>query len=574
MFSRGDPSLSVVAERLKLAGMLGRRGLRRALRIAAEPLRPLAAVRAKAPQRLSIAPQDIRTVDPTIATEIYSGYFAFGGKIVNAGAASPFQLEAPSKSWARALGGFGWLKHLRAADTPLARANARALVEDFLRLRGRPNADDPMWEPRVVSRRILAFLSQSPMILEDAEPDFYRRFMVHFARARAVLLRALAEEAQGEWRLFAAIALAQLAVCSDADQRTQRAATQLLARELSRQLMADGGHIGRNPQTLVDLLLELLPLRQAYAARGTQMPAALLNAIDRMMPMLRLVRHGDGALALFNGMSVTQPELIATLLTYDDVRGRALLNAPYSGYQRVEARGSALIVDTGRPPPPAFSKDAHAGCLAFEFSFGGERVIVNCGAPGPNRAGAREIARTSAAHSTLIIDDTSSCRFSSSAGLDRFFEGQILSGPTRVEVARSNNADGERLALSHDGYGARFGCVHARMLTLAPDGARLSGEDSLLRMQQPGTAAAHRFALRFHLHPSVNAALVWDGQGVVLDLPSGERFTFDAGGREVRVEDSIFFAAPNGPRNSRQIVIDGRIEGDVTIGWTLARVVE
>jgi uncharacterized heparinase superfamily protein len=304
------------------------------------------------------------------------------------------------------------------------------------------------------------------------------------------------------------------------------------------------------------------------------MPAALLNAIDRMMPMLRLLRHGDGSLALFNGMSVTQPELIATLLTYDDIRGRALLNAPYSGYQRTETRAGALIVDTGRPPPPAFSKEAHAGCLAFEFSFGGERIIVNCGAPGPNRAAAREMARTTAAHSTLVVDDTSSCRFSSTAGLDRFFEGQILSGPTRVEVARSNNADGERLALSHDGYASRFGFVHARALTLAPDGARLLGEDSLLRNQQAGTASAHRFALRFHLHPSVTAALIWEGQGVVLDTPGGERFTFDAGGRDVSLEDSIFFAAPNGPRNSRQIVIEGRIEGDMRITWTLARVLD
>jgi uncharacterized heparinase superfamily protein len=212
--------------------------------------------------------------------------------------------------------------------------------------------------------------------------------------------------------------------------------------------------------------------------------------------------------------------------------------------------------------------------LAFEFSFGGERIIVNCGAPGPNRAAAREMARTSAAHSTLVVDDTSSCRFSSSAGLDRFFQGQILSGPTRVEVARGNTADGERLALSHDGYASRFGFIHARALTLASGGARIAGEDSLLRTQQAGTASAYGFALRFHLHPSVNAALIWDGQGVVMDLPSGERFTFDAGGREVLLEDSIFFAAPNGPRNSRQIVIDGRIEGDVTIGWTLARVVE
>jgi uncharacterized heparinase superfamily protein len=554
--------------------LLGRRGLRRALRVLAEPLRPLARLRAKAPQRLLIAPQDIRTVDPTIAAEIEAGYFAFGGKIVNAGGVSPFQIEAPSQSWGRALGGFGWLKHLRAADTPVARGHARVLVSDFLKLRGRPAAGDPMWEPRVVSRRILAFLSQSPMILEGTEPDFYRRFMNHFARAKMHLARALAEDAHGEWRLFAAIALAQLAACSDADQRSQRATTQLLARELSRQLMADGGHIGRNPQTLVDLLLELLPLRQAYAARGTQMPAALLNSIDRMIPMLRLLRHGDGSLALFNGMSVTQPELIATLLTYDDVRGRALLNAPYSGYQRIEARDCALVVDTGRAPPRAYSGDAHAGCLSFEFSCRADRIIVNCGAPGPNRDAAREIARTSAAHSTLIIDDTSSCRFSSSAGLDRFFRGQILSGPTRVEVARSNTGEGERLALSHDGYASRFGLIHARNLTLSRDGMRLLGEDSLMRSQQGGTAAAHRYALRFHLHPGVAAALIWEGQGVVLDLAGGERFTFEAGGREILLEDSIFFAAPNGPRNSRQIVIEGRVEGDVSISWTLARVLD
>jgi uncharacterized heparinase superfamily protein len=554
--------------------MLGRWGLRRALRIGAEPFRPLAGLRARTPQRLMIAPQDIRTVDPTIASEIQDGYFAFGGKIVNAGALSPFEIEPPSTSWARALGGFGWLKHLRAADTQLARGTARALVADFLRLRGRPAADDPMWEPRVVSRRILAFLSQSPMLLESAEPDFYRRLMTHFARARSHLMRALAEGAQGEWRLFAAIALAELAVCSDADQRTARAATHLLTRELSRQLLADGGHIARNPQTIIDLLLELLPLRQAYAARGTQMPTVLINAIDRIVPMLRLFRHGDGSLALFNGMSVTQPELVATLLTYDDARGRALLNAPYSGYQRMEAARCAVIVDAGCPPPPAYSSEAHAGCLSFEFSFNDDRIIVNCGAPGPNRQAAREMARTTAAHSTLIVDDTSSCRFSTQAGLDRFFQGQILSGPTRVEVVRSNGADGEQLALSHDGYASRFGLIHARNLTLAPDGSCLAGEDRLMRAQQAGSAGGNRFALRFHLHPAVTAASIWEGQGVVLDLPSGERFTFDAGGREVALEESIFFAAPNGPRATRQMVVAGRIEGDVTIGWTLARVAD
>ncbi len=87
--------------------------------------------------------------------------------------------------------------------------------------------------------------------------------------------------------------------------RHQRSAMRRLADELDRQILPDGGHISRNPGTLIDLLIDLLPLRQAFAARNIAPPPALLNAIDRMMPMLRFFRHGDGSFALFNGMGPT-----------------------------------------------------------------------------------------------------------------------------------------------------------------------------------------------------------------------------------------------------------------------------
>ena len=70
-------------------------------------------------------------------------------------------------------------------------------------------------------------------------------------------------------------------------------------------MLPDGGHASRNPGALIELLLDLLPLRQAFAARNVPPPAALNNAIDRMMPMLRFFRHGDGNFALFNGMGPT-----------------------------------------------------------------------------------------------------------------------------------------------------------------------------------------------------------------------------------------------------------------------------
>jgi len=80
------------------------------------------------------------------------------------------------------------------------------------------------------------------------------------------------------------------------------------------------------------LLIDLLPLRQTFAARNVAPPPSLLNAIDRMMPMLRFFRHGDGSFALFNGMSSAPSDLLATLLAYDDSHGTPMANMPHTGF--------------------------------------------------------------------------------------------------------------------------------------------------------------------------------------------------------------------------------------------------
>src|SRR5919112_2337982 len=84
--------------------------------------------RAPAPERLLLAPQDLRTSDPTVASDIYAGLFVFAGRALTTGGRSPFEFAPPLRAWGEALYGFGWLRHLGAADTALARANARALV--------------------------------------------------------------------------------------------------------------------------------------------------------------------------------------------------------------------------------------------------------------------------------------------------------------------------------------------------------------------------------------------------------------------------------------------------------------
>ena len=391
-----------IADRTRLAAFAARRAFSTSMgRLNAHPMLRWRFTPAIA-DRLLIAPQDLRTADPTRASEIYAGRFAFAGKVVICDGRSPFEIEPPSQEWSDQLLGFGWLRHLRAADSSITRANARALVGEWISLQGSFDTNDS-WRPDLVARRIISWLCQAPLVLHDADMKFYRRFLRNLTRQVRYLQRAVNATRDGVPRLQAVMALTYAALCMQGQSRMLKSVTNKLSNELGRQVLPDGGHASRNPGALIELLLDLLPLRQAFAARNVPPPAALNNAIDRMMPMLRFFRHGDGNFALFNGMGSTRSELVSTVLAYDDARGAPVANAPHSGYQRVQAADALLIVDAGPPPPLAMSNEAHAGCLSFELSSRNHRIVVNCGLPATSRETWRHVARATAAHSTVTL---------------------------------------------------------------------------------------------------------------------------------------------------------------------------
>jgi uncharacterized heparinase superfamily protein len=560
-----------IADRTRLAAFAARRAFSTGMgRFNAHPMLRWRFTSAIA-DRLLIAPQDLRTADPTRASEIYSGRFAFAGKVVICDGRSPFEIEPPSEEWSEQLLGFGWLRHLRAADSSITRANARALVGEWIALQG---AFDTLegWRPDIVARRIISWLCQAPLVLHDADMKFYRRFLRNLTRQVRYLQRTVNATRDGLPRMQAVIALTYAALCMQGQARLLKSITRKLSDELGRQVLPDGGHASRNPGALVELLLDLLPLRQAFAARNVPPPPALNNAIDRMMPMLRFFRHGDGNFALFNGMGPTRTELVSTVLAYDDARGNPVANAPHSGYQRVQAADALLIVDAGPPPPLAMSAEAHAGCLSFELSARNHRIVVNCGLPAVSRSTWRHVARATAAHSTVTFNDTSSCRFMTSESLKSLLGVPILSGPTDVQVARQERDGGVMLRLSHDGYLDRFGVVHHRSLRLSADGKRLDGEDTFAGAhgEALSTRRGDAFAVRFHLHPTLKASRHSDGHGALLVLPNKEVWTFDAYEEKVELEESVYLAGPDGPRRAVQIVIHGRARDVPRVHWTFA----
>ncbi|TBW40068.1 heparinase [Siculibacillus lacustris] len=540
--------------------LVGRRIARRLVVPVVRGVRATRALFEPAADRLAIAPQDLRTADATVAADIYAGVFVFSGRIVDCRGRSPFESVAPNREWARVLHGFGWLRHLRAADTALARSNARILVDDWLRIAEHaPIA----WEPEVVARRTMAWLAQSPMILADADQGFYHRFLTGLTRQFRWLRIRMGEEPAGLPRLRVVIAVLTAALAVDGFRRWVRPSLRRLDEELKRQILPDGGHVGRNPLAVLEILIDLLPIRQALAARGFPVSAVMMGAIDRMMPMVRFFRHTDGTVALFNGASSTPTDLVATVLAYDDGQGRPHGNAPHAGYQRLEAGRVVVIVDCGPPPPPELARSAHAGTLAFELSSGPDRFVVNCGAPLRPTGDWARVARSTAAHSTLIVEDHASSLIREIRGAAAL--GTVLvRGPTRVGVARDETADRVSVVADHDGYVRDFGVIHERILTLATDGSRLDGRDAVHPVAARDGAVA--FVLRFHLHPAVKVARLAGG-AVVLVGHGGEAWEFHCDEVEPTVEDSVHLADPHGIRRTSQIVVTVAADGPRELSW-------
>jgi uncharacterized heparinase superfamily protein len=526
-------------------------------------------------EQLLLAPQELRTADPSFATEIYNGHFGLAGKLAEIGAQSPFEIRPPSANWARELYGFSWLRHLRAADSELSREQAKALVHDFIRLQRQLHG--LAWQPEIVARRVISWLSNSVLVLDVGEPEAYSSFLRALTAQLRYLSASYRDTPDGVPRLLTLMALLYAGLCVAEQQAVVDRYTRPLCKELKRQILPDGGHISRNPEALIELLLDLLPLRQCFVARDQPPPKELTDAIDRIMPMLRFFRLGDGTMTRFNGAGPTPTDALATVLAYDDIEGAPVRTAANSGYVRVEAGSTLIICDMGPPPVASLSSGAHAGFLSFEMSSGDAPMIINCGAPSADHDAWRLFARTTPAHSTLSFEDDSLAEFSGAAanGTEPPADATLV-GPVNPQSAFSDQGDNLRIKGSHDGYFARYGVTHARQILIAPSGNLVSAEDKLSAprgLKSPEGLIAGAYAIRFHLHPSVKAQVTGDGSTVTLILRNGETWRISSNAEETAIEESVLLADPRGPQPTSQVVLSGMMgeSKEVRTVWNIER---
>jgi uncharacterized heparinase superfamily protein len=522
------------------------------------------------PSRVDLTLPDIRPADAFIADQIYSGTFPLAGRILHTEGHSPFILKMPSPRFARELHSFRWLRHLRARATELASTNARTLVMQWLDQQSQLDAGI-LWSEAIAPRRLIAWLQHSSMILQGADAAFYKRFLKALAAHTRFISSTIPTIKLSENRLRAEIAMVFARLALPSGEASVARSLRRLALNLDRDVLADGGHISRNPEVLLELLADLAPLRMVLGSEGIQTPQALLSAIDRMFTALRFFRHSDGELALFNGVGAVVPDRLSSLLRHDDTGTAAPQHLPQTGFERLMMGGTIVIADTGKVPWARENITSHAGTLAFEMSSGRHRYIVNAGVDTLGPEIYQQISQQTVAHSTLSLDDMSSSVFTGNERLKKLLGSALVRGPSDVSVSRKDRPGAQSFLASHNGYAPKFGLIHEREVTLSDDGSIISGIDRLLPSSSKSRKTKEaKVAVRFHLHPDIHVLVNGSGQ-LMLMADSDDSWAFSAEGVTPRLIETFFFAKVSGPQKSKAITLEFLSTERPEVRWTLSR---
>lgn len=518
---------------------------------------------------VALAP-DRRRPDPSSGKHVLAGVFSLGGLYYDLGVTDPFTAMGESEVGAELLHSFRWLRHLACLQNDVASQTALDLVNIWIDGFGN-KLGASSYAPITIAQRMTAWFQNAGTILQNADITFERKFIRTLVEDLQTLRSEVGTMPASMDRLHARIAIANACLALDLSLTRRNAAFTRLVDDCNQQILPDGGHISRNPEELIALMIGLAAFVENCSTLGVAPPTQLIHTMDRIVPTLSMFIHADGELAGFNGVAYVAPDDLALALRIHETIKRPTLHAPQSGYERMAIGRTTIIADVGNPPPMEISQSAHAGTLAFEMSSGRHRYIVNAGVDRFGPAEYRDISRQTAAHSTATINGQSSSIFSNSDRLTQWLGTSLTIGPSKSRSERNDTETSQSFRAAHNGYVSRFGLIHERLMSLSDEGNLIEGTDRLFTPSgKMTTKEGLDVTIRFHLHPAIHPIL--DGEGnIMLTADRDDSWVFECPEATAEIIQSVYFSDLGGLRKTQSIAIKMDPSRTPELSWSLRR---
>jgi len=420
------------------------------------------------------------------------------------------------------------------------------------------------WNIDILSKRVIAWISSSKLTFEDGDETYKKKFNDIIKKQINHLINEIDKSEWVDDKMIGCSAIILAGLSYQDKSRYLSFGLNLLKKINKFSFDAYGFPKSRSIKQLYFYLKYFILIREWLKESQTDIPEYINESIYYLGQAYSLIWQKLKQNISFNG---NQESNNIEFDKYLERLGYKFKNEnnESGGYAILKNKKISIAMDVGQSPEKKFSKNYQSGALSFEILSGEEKIICNSGYFENHKHQLNNVSKSTATHSTLIIDNSSSCRLKKQK--DR--ESTVEQGLKIIKKSIIFQKNYWSINCAHDGYIKKYGVIHDRQIEFYPENNKFIGNDKLIKKKNFKSSI---FQIRFHLKPNIKVMKTQDGKSILIEAnKEGWKFTCD--NHEVDIEKGLYFGKKNSYIENQNIFISGMTQNqNQTIKWELVKI--
>ncbi len=455
------------------------------------------------------------------------------------------------------LNNFFWFFSL---DLKSSKKTTQSVIKNWIKDNGRYNKNS--WEFDITSKRIIAWLSNHQLTYQNSDNEYRLMFDHMIQKQTNHLLNEIKSSDEFKNKLIGCSAIILTGLAYKNEKNYLENGLSVLKNLIKSSIDNQGFTKSRNIKQLVFYLKYFIIIREWFKESQNVVPEYIDETIFYLGSSYAFVWKNIGTDIFFNGNYNSENNDFDQYLKRFSYTFKNEANE-LGGYSILKNKKIILAMDTGSSPSKNFSTDYQYGALSFEIFSSQKKLITNAGYfPGKNSK-LNKLSKSTALHSTLIVEDFSSC---SSKKINNNIVVEKGLKVSKNNIVYEKNY--WKISASHDGYLQKFGIIHDREIEFYPQQNKFIGYDKILRKNADKEI---KFDIRFHLNPNSKVMKTQNNKSILIELDD-EGWKFICDNFDINIDNSLYFGNKNSYKDNQNIFISGmNKENEQIIKWEMIK---
>ncbi len=458
----------------------------------------------------------------------------------------------------RKLNSFYWFFSL---DLKSSKKKTQKIISNWIEKNSKYNSKS--WEFDLTSKRIIAWLSNHNLTIHESDKDYLNLLNKMIQRQTNHLMNEINNSRIIDDKMIGCAAIILVGLCYKDEKHYLPYGLNLIKKISNIAFDNYGFPKSRNIKQLIFYLKYFILIREWFQEAQMEVPEHINESIYYLGQGYAFFWQNIKSNILMNGNNISNNTEFDQYLKRFSYSFKNI-NKEFGGYAILYNKKISIVMDVGPPPSSKFSSKYQSGALSFEINSNGKKLISNCGYYEGKNNKLVELSKSTAAHSTLVIDDNSSCRY-------KKYDGNYLVN-YGLKILKKNiifEKNYWKINASHDGYNKKYNTTHEREIEFYPEQFKFVGTDKILNKKLNLNI---KFDIRFHLEPDVKLMKTQDNSAILIELDD-EGWKFTCSNFDINIDNGLYFGNKNSYTQNQNIFISGITNNqNENIVWQLSKI--